>query len=295
MIIDLPSDVDFHWRGTDFLDLAWSSVLGLLRNLEDAEQSGDYWKAADRQLSMALALAQQGIEFLIKSLICGINPLLLLAAPVREWPQRDVPFADLKTVDALDLPKLHDAIITPPLPVEFVRQYGELRRQRNALLHTVDKRLSISAHEVIVAVLEASHHLLAPRVWLTFRNTSLQGSPESVAFSPDFVESLVIREALLALNILSRAEAVKYFGFDKRKRAYICLRCAASRRKFSSKSVRSAQLIGKLPAAVWCFICNSKASTLRRSCLQARCPGDVIAKKERKCLTCGTASRAGAT
>ena len=302
MIVDLPSDDDFRQNGVDLLNLAWDSVLTLLRHLYEVDSVGftsldeisdEYWTAATRTVSTALALTQQGVEFILKGLICRVSPLLLIATPVRDWPARatteDVPFADFKTVDALDLPKLHDSIARPPLPREFVRTYEDLRRQRNALLHTIDKRLSISAREVLIAVLETAHHLLGPRSWLRLRSASLDRSPEAVAFSPDFVESLVIREALLAVALLERREAAKFFGVDKKRRTYICPDCSLSYQHAADKYAESAQLQPNTPSSahVWCFICE-KTTTVRRSkCVATGCKGNVIYEEEDWCLTCG--------
>lgn len=310
MIIDLPSDDDFRRGGIDLLNLAWDSVLTLLRHLEDVESasftslddiSGDYWTAAARTLSTALALTQQGVEFILKGLICRVSPLLLIATPVRDWPTRaateDVPFADFKTVDALDLPKLHDSVITPSLPQEFVQAYEELRRRRNALLHTIDKRLSISAREVVIAVLETTHHLLGPRSWLRLRSLSLDGSPEAVAFSPDFVEGLVIREALLSVALLERREAETFFGYDKKRRTYICPDCSLAYRHFADSYAESAQLQPNAPdsVTVWCFICQDTTTVRRSKCTNANCKGNVIYEEEDWCLTCGREQEDGAT
>jgi len=297
-------------RRTEWRNFAWDSVLTLLRHLEDVESSGftsldeisgEYWTAAARTVSTALALTQQGVEFILKGLICRVSPLLLIATPVRDWPARaaseNVAFADFKTVDALDLPKLHDSVITPPLPPSFVRTYEELRRQRNALLHTIDKRLSISAREVLIAVLETTHYLLGARSWLRLRGTSLDNSPEAVAFSPDFVEGLVIREALLSVTLLERREAEKFFGYDKKRRTYICPNCSLAYRHFADRYAESAQLQPNAPSSVrvWCFICEDTTIVRRVKCTNKDCKGNVIYEDEGWCLTCGRQQDDGAT
>jgi hypothetical protein len=302
MITDLPTEDEFRHAGLDLLNIAWDSALTLLRNMDDVEESGfasldeisgDYWKAAARTLSTALGLTQQGAEFILKGLICRVTPFLLIATPVREWPSRaasdSVSFADFKTLDALELPKLHDAILSPPLPADFVATYQALRRQRNALSHTIDRRLSVSAHEVVIAILETSHHLVEPRRWLFLRGAHLEDSPLSVAFGSDFVEGSVIREALITLALLKPSEALKYFGFATAQRTYICPDCSRTYREFNDDYAGSAQLKPNEPASleVWCFICNRTNVVRRESCSAEACKGDVIYEEENWCLTCG--------
>jgi len=129
------------------------------------------------------------------------------------------------------------------------------------------------------------------------RISRLEMSPEAVAFSPDFVEALVIREALLSLNILTRAEAVKYYGFDTKRRVYICPKCSRAYGHFNNKDARSAQLTPIEPdaRAVACFICTEMTPVVRRDCQHKECRGNVIYEEEDTCLTCGWQQPSGAT
>lgn len=81
MIIDVPTGDDFKSAGIDFLNLAWDKLISLSTKLKDAEyfynvyysdeneevidqlSSEQYWKQAQRPLSTALSLIQQGTEF----------------------------------------------------------------------------------------------------------------------------------------------------------------------------------------------------------------------------------------
>ena len=80
MIIDVPTGDDFKSSGIDFLNLAWDTLISLSTKLKDAEyfynvyysdeneevidqlSSEQYWKQAQRPLSTALSLIQQGTE-----------------------------------------------------------------------------------------------------------------------------------------------------------------------------------------------------------------------------------------
>ncbi len=93
MIIEIPNRDDFDKSGLSMLNLAWGAISELYRNLvnaeveewdDDGEVTEEYWQAAQRPISVALALAQQGIELLLKGKIAEISPFLLLVGSPRE-------------------------------------------------------------------------------------------------------------------------------------------------------------------------------------------------------------------
>ena len=113
MIVDVPSSQDFFDSGIELFDFAWDTVAALLTNLAQAEEWGidpvevseEYWAAAKRRLTTALAMTQQGVEFILKGKIAEISPYLLLAEGPSKWPSPygdcKPNFSEFKTVDAL--------------------------------------------------------------------------------------------------------------------------------------------------------------------------------------------------
>ena len=82
MIIDIPDKEDFFQSGLSMLNLAWNAVASLYIDLEYSElddqgEEGQtteaYWKAAQHPISIALALAQQGIELFLKGRIAEVS------------------------------------------------------------------------------------------------------------------------------------------------------------------------------------------------------------------------------
>jgi hypothetical protein len=109
MIVELPDKGDFDRSGISILNMAWGVVADLFWELENAEVAQwddpgevteEYWQAAQHPISVALALALQGIELLLKGRIAGVSPFLLLTGSPRDWPSgctsRDVPFANFE-------------------------------------------------------------------------------------------------------------------------------------------------------------------------------------------------------
>lgn len=70
-------------------------------------------------LSSSLSLVQQAIEFFLKGAIVDTSPYLLIVDEPRNWPagcsMQDIPFANFRTLDAQDLPRVHDTVAPMPL------------------------------------------------------------------------------------------------------------------------------------------------------------------------------------
>jgi hypothetical protein len=145
MILDLPTKAEFDNNGVAFLNLAWQSVLSTAFGLPEqpvetmgqdataeehreaeeedrrwAEAVESYWQASQQELATAVALAQQGTEFLLKGKIAAVSPLLLISGDPKDWPggcdKNDIPFADFKTIDAQDpYPLSRHRLRAPPL------------------------------------------------------------------------------------------------------------------------------------------------------------------------------------
>jgi hypothetical protein len=172
VIVDIPNEDDFFESGLSMLNLAWTAAASLyidleysevneLNESENAEQA--YWQAAQHQISVALALSQQGIELLLKGRIVKVSPFLLLTGGPRDWPagcnEKNTPFADFRTIEAHELVRIHDAVALERVSESFKHQFENLRRFRNLIFHSVDKRLKLTAEDVFRTIIEAVHCL----------------------------------------------------------------------------------------------------------------------------------------
>jgi hypothetical protein len=94
LISDIPTPKDFFDSGIELFDFAWDTVASLITNLSQAIQMGveekdvseEYWAASKRRLTSALAMTQQGVEFVLKGRIAEVSPFLLLAEGPSRWP-----------------------------------------------------------------------------------------------------------------------------------------------------------------------------------------------------------------
>ncbi len=207
MIIDVPTGDDFKSAGIDFLNLAWDTLISLSTKLKDAEyfynvyysdeneevidqlSSEQYWKQAQRPLSTALSLIQQGTEFLLKGHIATVSPYLLILGDPSNYPskshERNIRFSEFKTIDAQDLVKVYNTVSTGRLPDNFRQRFEDLRSKRNIIMHTVDPELYIKTKNLFVEILEICHYLIEPNSWIKIRGQFIQNEPESVLYSPE--------------------------------------------------------------------------------------------------------------
>lgn len=304
--------------GTDYLNLAWDAVLEVgvtsdPKSLEhphspddDVDDMSDdhtavrrkYDRIHDRafapivrrQLAMGITLLQQGTEFMLKAKIASVSPLLIIAGNVREWPKgcetSDVPFAVFRTVDAQDLPRIHDTVIRPPLTQRFRNTYDHLRTLRNRIVHTVDKKLNPTARDVLVALLEISDALIGPQRWIATRRQYLAKWPD-----PEFTFNNLLTEINEVVELLSVSECKKFFGFEKRRRSYKCHRCHNLCNGDWAIEWEDDNGLAQLePHAgstrMHCIVCGDHYDILRKPCREPNCKGDVIDPEGNVCLVC---------
>ncbi len=299
MIIEIPNRNDFDKSGLSMLNLAWDSIANLYHNLhnanidelDDIEITEEFWQAAQRPVSIALALAQQGIELLLKGKIAEISPFLLIVGSPREWPsgctENDTPFANFRTIDSHELIRAHDAIIKEKLSQSFKNEFEKLRRLRNVIFHGADNKFKPTAINVFKVILEAIENLKGPKKWIEIRRDYFENTPESVVYSTDYVEEAIIFEIECVIRLLGYAEAKRLLGYNKKQRAYICYQCAL-KIEFSDVKPKLSQLSPNTPDStqLYCLICNKHHKVTRKACENRNCKGNVLDAEDGVCLTC---------
>lgn len=300
MIKNIPTPKDFEDSGIAFFNMAWDFVLNLISILDDSElESWDsdgeiknqYWHSSQRQLSTALSLTQQGIEFLLKGKISSFSPYLLITANPREWPSKcniiNTNYSAFRTIDAQDLIKVHDTVADKKLPKDFKDQFDKLRKLRNTYIHTVDKKLKITVKEVLESTLKVQQILIGEQKWFSIRLNYLSESPESIAYSDDYLYDQLLREAASVIEILDNKHTKCYFNFNKRQRKYVCYNCAVQCEDYDV-NLKFAQLKpnDRKSKEIYCFVCNGTYDVERLNCENTDCKGNVIDAVDGVCLTC---------
>jgi len=299
MIRGIPSENDFFDHGLDYLNLGWGTILGLCLDIAEVEEGtggvepemkADFWEAAERELATGLSLIEQGAEFLLKSRICKVSPWLLISRNPSEWPRRceteDVDYTQFRTIDAQDLLKVHNTFASERLPEEFEAVFESLRRERNSIMHTVDKNLRFNSALLIEKVLIVSDHLIGNRSWVSTRREFIERDKHS-AIHRDDSEYRVALEFMTVVSLLTDSKLRKFFGFTKRQRAYGCPNCCHSS-KYVTLECRTALLRPNNPSSktIYCFICDTESTIERQDCTFEDCKGNVYDSDWDECLTC---------
>lgn len=297
MITDVPTGDDFQQSGVAFLNLAWDNAIELIFILNNSgmsdldywgDEQRDFWKAAQKPLATSLALAQQGIELLLKGRIAAISPFLLVSGSPRDWPRgcdkNDVPFADFRTIDAQDLVRAHDTVASQRLPDDFKTRFNRLRSLRNSIFHSVDKRLELTAADVLFVIMEASDILVGKHQWLALRRQHLESNHNAAVFSDDYSVPQMAGELMAIVDICAPADLFRLIGFNKRQRRYLCLSCSRA----TDTLMTLAHLRPNTPQStnLVCFACGQVTAVVRRGCTVANCKGNVIDAEDDVCCTC---------
>ena len=108
----------------------------------------------------------------------------------------------------------------------------------------------------------------------------------------DYVTNRLCREMDIIVDLLGHSELLKWFGFNKRQRRYICPGCYWDLdHHHAHPCPRTAQLQPNTTRSMnlHCFVCGNDIPVTRRSCQEAECKGNVIHADddfECHCLTC---------
>ncbi len=303
MITDIPNESDFKQSGLALFNHAWDSVLSLYLGLDSfeadeeseediAEMTRHYWGSAQTTLSTSLALVQQGTEFLLKGRISAVSPFLLLSGEPRYWPRgnnrNDVRFAEFRSIDAQDLVRVHDTISPERLSDSFKTRFEELRRLRNARMHTVDSQSSINPKDVISDILHVCDSLVRPDTWINLRRIHLENEPHTHLFgSNDDLDYHLACEINKVIDLLDRQSIIKHFDFKKNQRRYFCYACHISTWEYGNIA-NLAQLRPNEPSSttLHCVLCGQNSVVERRPCRHLDCRSNVIEPEDNVCLTC---------
>ena len=300
MITDIPDEAEFHEVGLSLLNLSWDGAASLLTRIYgeftpdyDDEMHDEYWAAARHPLALSLATAQQGAEFLLKARIVAVSPFLLFTSFPEKLPKdchkKNTSFSDFLTINATDLMRVHDTCAPTRLPPEFVNSFNELRRQRNAIMHTVDRRLDIQVEKLISAILMIHFYLCPGKRWIDARVQGIQNSPIAKLY-PDSNETaaMLSSEFSLVCELLTPKEMKKFFGFSKSRRLYLCPYC---RHVFPDMDLMPLtshlEPNNSTSTNLWCFVCDNNQKVTREKCDDPKCSGNVIDDEYEECATCG--------
>lgn len=339
MIVEVPNAADFAKASINLLNLAWEISIESIRaydhsdvihpndtptqsfvdnegvlhtfggpdktytNEERSAAETEFWRRSQPSLGNGLSLVQQAIEMGLKGRIAEVSPFLLISRDARDYPnssgKQDVPFSAFRSLDASDLMRVHNTVCASRFDVSFGKWWDAIRRQRNALIHSVLPGASIVRPETLMENVIISNHILHPNTsWFDRRLEYSRNNEIYVAYHPDPNElyGQTLDEFDDALRFLPAKVSKEYFGYDRRSRTYTCIRCQDDCDRtlwYDWNLGKTAQLNpkGATSTKLRCVVCSRETLCMRTPCPDKECRGNVLCEESgdhyKTCLTCG--------
>jgi hypothetical protein len=305
MITDIPTAEEFQAAGLNQIYLAWQIIIQTCHDFEQVTElapsyieatetdaaAAAYWQKSQAVLANALGLIQQAMEMSLKGRIAAISPYLLIARDPKEWPGKvdtqAVAFSEFRTLDAADLVKVHNTFSSAPFNDEFKGFWDSVRRDRNKLMHSVAAK-TFDASSLVRTILIAIEALFSDVRWpQRLWDMEADGKYAAYGIGGDYEQNIVMGQVDTAMKVLTPGEKKRFFGFDTKRRSYVCPRCwQAANRDWQDDWPELAQLTSKTRGCttLHCVICVDASEVERMPCKYSKCKSDVIF--ENRCMSC---------
>jgi hypothetical protein len=308
MIINSPSRNDFENVAKENLTQAFFLLYAVYRDYENGNDDIEtdevlldaVWKYNQGTIRTALILLHQGIEGLMKGIICESSPLLLVDKPRSDWPSlpglKDQDFDSLFTIGNESLLRTFCAVNTTiKVNEEFIGIIDEIRRKRNQAIHGIGKA-DLTPKYILTKILFVFTAWFGKDEWLAELKRNVIENPIFGFFDYDFEEAMFYQyldflEEIVGKRILSAHVKVEILGHR-----YFCPHCKAeveSRTDFGFMTSKWAVLHPNLPTSttIMCVNCSTSTEVFRKDCEEKDCKGNVIFKYDGEggitcCLTC---------
>lgn len=306
MITDLPTADDLNGSALALLNMAWETALGVFRLIEgtqletwddDGSVREEYHTSRQPALRHALVMVHQGQELGLKARIAEVSPYLLLIGEPRLWPsgsdRRPTPFEEFRTLDAADLVRVHNTVCDTMLDANFTRLFKEGRRARNKIVHLGGHRIVSDARDILILILDTHAALFPEARWAASRMDYEFNDGYAIAGGTG-VETGLLNDFELLQRVIAPRYIRQHYGFDKRRRSFMCLSCSSDQLDWEAGS-RFAQLVDGSDDQLFCAVCTDTQTVLRETCGVDACRCDMLSTDDYKwgtCLHCNQVSEA---
>lgn len=276
---------DFHREVNDESEATWS------------HEWNEYLQGSRYELESIFTNLAQANELGLRAKICAVSPYLLLLNSENRFKKdgSDVDFTELRTIDAVDLPRCVNSICDEKLGDRFLSDFNEIRSSRNKIMHLGGIESEFDHERIISMLCNQYGQLWNGKKWLP--NWIEFASKKRVSHFYDYKNYTEYTDVMSLIpdivDSLKKSEFKLLFGFPKSKRRYICHSCCDAacieRHGAYLGDYRTAYLADE--STLHCAMCDQDFTVGRKQCEKDDCSGDVILSQERYGPVCCTCAR----
>lgn len=249
MLKNIPSAASLNEMALRLYFDAWDRTIGMVFEFEqhfdifgevmnDEHQYWnewlDYLEGAQSEMGAISATIQNSAELRLKSIICDVNPVLLILngnISFKTKKGEDIDFANLRTLDAVDLLDAVKSMTDFEFPDTYVEQYGRMRRMRNRFTHLGSHEDGLTPRNLIEIMVHQYISLWPDGRWL-FRRVCFDGS-SAKRFFHDERHSSIVSNIMIEMDynkdVINNFQFKKMFGYAKGKLKFFCTSCMSRR------------------------------------------------------------------
>lgn len=258
-----------------------------VNDLSNPEWNTSYF---DKRFRPSVMLVQQSAEFFILGDIIEISPFLILSESPDKWKggSSGVSFDELKTIEAVTLPKVHRKVCERSLGVNFQSQFELWRKIRNSIVHSIPSK-PISPRKFVVYILTICQEFRVDFIRERLAAHEFDAPLGNYRLEREYLNTA--EELRAALDLLQPSQSKELLGIDTRAgRFYVCPKCYnnTGSRAQPPDWPHVAKL--KNESELLCPVCDTVSHVTRASCIEDDCKGNVIGEdntcSQKFCMTC---------
>ena len=319
MIVNAPTYEGLTDQAIRLHFSAWVSLVEIVADfhqhfgLDLTESKGEYefeWSEylaqCQSELQAIVTIIQQSNELALKARLCAVSPYLLLLKTDAKFSTSNthVDFADLRTLDAIDLPGVVNSICDVPLSQKYIQMYSRARSMRNQIAHLGETSEKFLPEDLMHMLIAQYIELWHDRAWLQDRVKIAGGSRRSYFHDYKYAspEAEVMAELPYTFHLLKGAEFKGLFKQSRSKRRYLCRDCVyLATTKYTSFNPHFSKtaFLSTDGKYLECVMCGDRFEVLRIRCGHGNCAGDVVSEANADfadfCHTCGEEPVSGNT
>jgi hypothetical protein len=201
---------------------------------------------------------------------------------VRSWAKSNADFSESRTLDAIDLIPVVNAVCSTPLSDRFKSCYETLRGDRNKIYHLGVFKNRLDPIVLLGIMIQQYPELFSGGSYISDRlhNLNLSTTKYNMFYNKRTNElSSLLNEIAKLYKVVSKAQFKTLFGFSKQTRRYMCHSCCDE--AYIYDNGLSAHEIGTATlnadgSAVFCHVCRKEFDIYRSPCSEPNCKGNVI-------------------